>query len=46
MGQDGKVEAVIDTNALIYDTIEDSAYHKDAEEKLSSMSKWVIPTVV
>ncbi|MGQ9597251.1 MAG: PIN domain-containing protein [Thermoproteota archaeon] len=46
MEGDGEVEAVIDTNVLIYDTVEDSVYHKDAEEKLSNLRKWVIPTVV
>jgi predicted nucleic acid-binding protein len=40
------MEAVIDTNVLVYDTIEDSAYHEDAREKLSTLKKWVIPTVV
>lgn len=46
MEGDSEVEAVIDTNVLVYDTVEDSAYHKDAEEKLSNLRKWVIPTVV
>jgi len=40
------VEAVIDTNVLVYDMVEDSAYHRDVEEKLSNLRKWVIPTVV
>ncbi|MGB9716865.1 MAG: PIN domain-containing protein [Thermoproteota archaeon] len=40
------MEAVIDTNVLVYDTFEDSVYHKDAESRLSNLRKWVIPTVV
>lgn len=40
------MEAVIDTNVLVYDMVEDSAYHKDVVEKLSALRKWVIPTVV
>jgi|YelNatPaOPRAMG01_1025707.scaffolds.fasta_scaffold95776_3 predicted nucleic acid-binding protein len=40
------MEAVIDTNVLVYDTVKDSAYHEDAEEKLSALRRWVVPTVV
>ena len=40
------MEAVIDTNVLVYDTIEDSTYHEDAKKKLSTLKKWVIPTIV
>ena len=38
--------AIIDTNVIIYDYVEDSQYHKRAEEILDSLNKWVIPTIV
>ena len=37
---------MIDTNVLIYDYVEDSEYHKRAEEILDSLDKWVIPVIV
>jgi hypothetical protein len=39
-------KAVIDTNVLIYDYVEDSERHKEAEEILDSLEKWIIPTIV
>ncbi|QGA54049.1 PIN domain-containing protein [Sulfolobus sp. E5-1-F] len=39
-------KAVIDTNIIIYDYIEDSEYHKRAEELLDSLDKWIIPVTV
>lgn len=39
-------KAVIDTNVIIYDYVEDSLYHKEAEEILDSLDRWVIPTIV
>ena len=38
--------AVIDTNVLIYDYVEDSEHHKRAEEILDSLDRWVIPAIV
>lgn len=38
--------AVIDTNILIYDTVEDSEKHNDVEKLLDSLDGWLIPTLV
>ncbi len=38
--------AVIDTNVLIYDLFEDTAYHEEASNILDSLEVWVIPTIV
>jgi len=46
MERSDKVEAIIDTNVLVYDTIEDSVFHDDVRNKLSRLKRWVIPTVV
>ena len=40
------MEAVIDTNALVYDYVEDSQFHKEAREVLDSTDGWVVPSVV
>jgi len=37
---------VIDTNVLIYDTVEDSKYHDTAKEILDSIDPWSIPSIV
>jgi len=37
---------VIDTNVLIFDTFEDSQFHKEASSGLDSISKWILPTIV
>ncbi len=39
-------KAVIDTNILIYDLIEDSIYHKEASRVLDTLEVWIIPTIV
>jgi predicted nucleic acid-binding protein len=39
-------KAIIDTNVIIYDYIEDSLHHKEAKEILDSLDRWVIPTIV
>ena len=39
-------KAVIDTNVLIYDYVEDSEHHRRAEEILDSLDRWVIPIIV
>jgi len=38
------MEAIIDTNILIYETIEDSMYHKEVVEKLKDLESLYIPT--
>jgi len=40
------VKAVIDTNVLVYDTIEDSNFHEEVRDKLYKLEKWIIPSVV
>jgi uncharacterized protein len=40
------LSAVIDTNVLIFDTFEDSEFHKAAASGLDSLEKWHIPTIV
>jgi len=40
------MHAVIDTNVLIYDTIEDSVFHDNARTILDSLSVWIIPSIV
>jgi len=39
-------EAVVDTNAVIYYVVEDSAMHEEAETLLDSLDVWHMPTVV
>lgn len=38
--------AVVDTNVLVYDTFEDSVFHRHAARLLDELSEWVIPEVV
>jgi predicted nucleic acid-binding protein len=40
------MKAVIDTNVIVYDYVKDSERHKEAEEILDSLEKWVIPVIV
>ena len=40
------MEAVIDTNALVYDYVEDSQFHEEAREALDGTDGWVVPSVV
>jgi len=40
------VRAVIDTNVLIYDCVEDSIYHSEASDILDSLKFWYIPIIV
>jgi len=40
------MKAIIDTNVIIYDYIEDSEHHKEAEAILDSLDKWVTPVIV
>jgi len=37
---------VIDTNVFIYDTFEDSEFHKEAEKILESLDVWYVPSIV
>jgi hypothetical protein len=40
------MRAVIDTNILIYDLVEDSEFHKEAERLLDSLEEWLTPSIV
>ncbi|MEO2152327.1 MAG: PIN domain-containing protein, partial [Thermococcus sp.] len=40
------MHGVIDTNVLIYDTFEDTEFHKKAEETLESLDRWYVPAIV
>ena len=40
------MRAVVDTNVLVYDTFEDSIYHRDARSILDGLDEWVIPLIV
>ncbi|ADC65023.1 PilT protein domain protein [Ferroglobus placidus DSM 10642] len=40
------MRAIIDTNVLVYDTFEDSEYHKEARRLLNGLDIWMIPTIV
>ena len=40
------MEAVIDTNVLIYEFIEDSEYHNDVKEVLNMLDNIIIPEIV
>jgi len=40
------MDAVIDTNALVYDYVEDSEFHKEAAEALDRAEGWAVPSVV
>lgn len=36
----------MDTNVLIYDTVEDSLHHEKAKELMNSGIRWAIPSIV
>jgi predicted nucleic acid-binding protein len=40
------LSAVIDTNVLVFDTFEDSEFHKEAASGLDSLQEWHIPSMV
>ena len=40
------MRAAIDTNVLIYDLVEDSEFHKEAEKLLDGLEEWLIPAIV
>jgi len=40
------MHGVIDTNVLIYDTFEDTEFHKRAEGVLESLNRWYVPAIV
>ena len=40
------MSAVVDTNALVFDTFEDSDSHGKAVEALDALEEWVIPGIV
>jgi len=39
-------KAVIDTNIIVYDLFEDSAFHDEAADMLDQLAKWIIPSIV
>ena len=39
-------EAVIDTNVLVYDMIEDSVFHERAATLLNTLKRMIVPSVV
>lgn len=39
------MHAVIDTNILIYDSVEDSVHHDEARELLDTLDRWLVPTI-
>ncbi|AHC52062.1 twitching motility protein PilT [Sulfolobus acidocaldarius SUSAZ] len=40
------MKILVDTNVIIYDLVENSQFHKEAEKILDSAETWVIPTIV
>ncbi|AAY81257.1 PIN domain-containing protein [Sulfolobus acidocaldarius] len=40
------MKILVDTNVLIYDLVENSKFHKEAEDILDRAETWVIPSVV
>jgi predicted nucleic acid-binding protein len=42
----GRLNAVVDTNVLIFDTFEDSEFHAEATATLDSSDRWFIPGIV
>jgi len=46
MARNGIKECVIDTNALVYDTIEDSEHHETARAIIDNLDICIIPSVV
>ncbi|MCI2414702.1 MAG: PIN domain-containing protein [Candidatus Aramenus sp.] len=40
------MKVLVDTNVIIYDLVEDSPFHKEAEKVLDSSERWVIPSIV
>jgi len=40
------LKAIIDTNVLIFDTFEDSEFHREAVSGLDSLEKWLLPGIV
>jgi Predicted nucleic acid-binding protein, contains PIN domain len=46
MARNGIKECVVDTNVLVYDTIEDSEYHETASAIIDNLDICIIPSVV
>ena len=40
------MEAVIDTNCLIFDMVKDSEFHVSARKLLDRTDRWIVPSVV
>lgn len=42
----GILRAIIDTNVLVFDTFEDSEFHREATSGLDSLDGWDLPSMV
>jgi len=40
------LKAIIDTNVLVFDTLEDSEFHREASSGLDSLDGWGLPSIV
>lgn len=40
------MEAVIDTNVIVFDAFVDSEFHSEATTKLDSIDRWYLPSVI
>jgi uncharacterized protein len=40
------LKAIVDTNVLVFDTFEDSEFHKEASSGLDSLEGWGLPSMV
>ena len=40
------MKAIIDTNVLVFDTFEDSEFHREASSGLDSLDGWSLPSMV
>lgn len=40
------MKAIIDTNVLVFDTFEDSEFHREASSGLDSLDGWGLPSMV
>jgi len=40
------LSAVVDTNVLVFDTFEDSEFHREATKLLDSLNRWILPSIV
>lgn len=40
------MKAIVDTNVLVFDTFEDSEFHREASSGLNSLDGWSLPSMV